>query len=106
MATVNLDKLSLEELEDLDVKLQKALVQAREQERSDVKEKIEALAQSSGFSVADLFGARYGGRGKSAPIKYQNPNDRSETWTGRGRKPKWLVAKLEEGARMEDFQIR
>ena len=105
MATINLDKFSLNELEELETKLKKAIVQARERERADVKEKIEALAHSSGFSVSDLFGARYGGRSRPASIKYVNPGDRSETWTGRGRKPKWLVAKLEEGARIEDFMI-
>jgi DNA-binding protein H-NS len=38
--------------------------------------------------------------------KYVNPDDPSETWTGRGRKPRWLTAKLQEGARLERFLIK
>jgi DNA-binding protein H-NS len=41
---------------------------------------------------------------KSYP-KYANPEDRSQTWTGRGRKPNWLVARLKKGANLEDFAI-
>ena len=64
---------------------------------------IASLAENAGFSVGELFGAR--GRGKSAAIKFQNPDNRSETWTGRGRKPNWLVAKLNKGAKIQDFAV-
>ena len=52
------------------------------------------MAEKRGFSVSELFGGR--GR-KSSAAKYVNPDNRAETWTGRGRKPNWLVAKLEKG---------
>jgi DNA-binding protein H-NS len=29
----------------------------------------------------------------------------AETWTGRGKQPRWLVAQLEKGAKLEDFLI-
>jgi DNA-binding protein H-NS len=41
---------------------------------------------------------------KVAP-KYRNPDDPGQTWTGRGRKPNWLVAELEAGRDQEDFRI-
>jgi DNA-binding protein H-NS len=50
-----------------------------------------------------LFGAR--GRGRPSAAKYVNPDNKSETWTGRGRKPNWLVAKLSKGAKLADFAI-
>lgn len=102
---VNLDKLSLKDLLDLDSKLQKAVVAARERERADVKAKIEAMVAEAGFSVSDLYGGR-GGRKAPSAAKYANPDNRSETWTGRGRKPNWLVARLAKGAKVEDFAIR
>jgi DNA-binding protein H-NS len=37
--------------------------------------------------------------------KYQNPSDPSETWSGRGKQPRWLVSALKAGARIEDFLI-
>ena len=37
--------------------------------------------------------------------KYRNPKKRSETWAGRGKQPRWLVAQLRSGKKLEDFQI-
>ena len=107
MAAINLEKMTLKELTDLDSALGKALAGARDRERADVKGKVEELIAARGFSVADLFGGGVrGGRAKQASAaKYANPDDRSQTWTGRGRKPNWLVARLKKGAKAEDFAI-
>jgi DNA-binding protein H-NS len=37
--------------------------------------------------------------------KYRNPAKPSETWAGRGRKPRWLTAQLRSGKRIDDFRI-
>ncbi len=103
MATINYDKMSVKELTDHIAKATKALNAAKDRERADLKHKIASLAENAGFSVGELFGAR--GRGKSVAVKYMNPDNRSETWTGRGRKPNWLVAKLNKGAKMADFAV-
>ena len=106
MATINIDKFSLKDLIDLEHKVQKAIGAAKDRERSDLKHKIQAMAEHSGFSVNELFGARGAGRGKSSGIaKYRNPDNASETWTGRGRKPNWLLARIHKGAKMADFEI-
>ena len=106
MATPNVDKMSLRDLMELDLKVQKALGIAKERERAELKSKIAALAEDSGFSVSELFGGRGVTKGKSSGVaKYKNPDNASETWTGRGRKPNWLVAKLGKGAKMADFEI-
>ena len=38
--------------------------------------------------------------------KYRNPSDRSETWSGRGKQPRWLTAALEAGHTIEEFVIK
>jgi DNA-binding protein H-NS len=38
--------------------------------------------------------------------KYRNPDRPSETWAGRGKKPRWLAAQLKSGKRIDDFRIR
>jgi DNA-binding protein H-NS len=38
--------------------------------------------------------------------KYRNPERPSETWAGRGKKPRWLAALLKSGKRIDDFRIR
>src|SRR5207344_3430640 len=36
--------------------------------------------------------------------KFRNPREPSETWTGRGKQPRWLTAELRSGKRMDDFR--
>jgi len=38
--------------------------------------------------------------------KFRNPDRPSETWAGRGKKPRWLAAQLKSGKRIDDFRIR
>src|SRR5581483_7650126 len=37
--------------------------------------------------------------------KYRNPNEPSETWSGRGKQPRWLAAALKKGHTIEEFVI-
>jgi DNA-binding protein H-NS len=106
MAAVNVERMSLREINDLEVKIAKAKSAAREKAKSDIKDKIDRLVDGTGFTVAELYGFATRGRGRSkSAAKYANPENKSETWTGRGRKPNWLVARLKKGAKIEDFSI-
>jgi DNA-binding protein H-NS len=44
-------------------------------------------------------------RGKKLKPKYRNPAKKSETWAGRGLKPKWLSALLKQGKKLESFAV-
>lgn len=106
MRQVNVDKLSLKELMELDLKVQKAMTVAKERERAELKAKIEKMVAEKGFAINELFGGGRGGpKGRTVAPKYANPDNASETWTGRGRMPKWLVAKLDKGDSLEKFLI-
>jgi DNA-binding protein H-NS len=37
--------------------------------------------------------------------KFRNPDQPSETWAGRGKKPRWLTRQLRSGRRLDDFRI-
>lgn len=106
----NLDKMSLKELVELETRVAKAIAVMRDKERAELKRKMSELAETHGFSVNELFGGGRGGRGagksKSLGVaRYANPDNRSDTWTGRGRKPNWLLERLKKGAKLEDFAI-
>ena len=106
MAAINVDKMSLKELIALEGKIKGAIAEARTKERSELKGKVAALALSHGFSITELFGGHGAGKVKAMGIpKYANPDDATDTWTGRGRKPNWLVARLKKGADLADFAI-
>src|SRR5215831_19590962 len=44
-------------------------------------------------------------RGKKLKPKYRNPANKSETWAGRGLKPKWVIALLKQGKKLEQLAI-
>jgi DNA-binding protein H-NS len=46
-----------------------------------------------------------GRRGGSVAPKYRNPDNPSETWAGRGLRPRWLTAAIKSGKSLEDFSI-
>ena len=98
-------KMSLKELQELEVKVRKAKSSVQERSRSELRQKLEAVAAQAGFKLSDLFGGR-GGKGRKVAAKYANPDDPSETWSGRGRKPRWLAARLKAGDRIEKFLIK
>lgn len=101
----DLDRMSLRELQDLELKVRKARANVQERSRADIRKKVEAIIADAGFKVSDIFGGR-GGKGRTVAAKYANPDDPSETWTGRGRKPRWLTAKLQEGGKIEKYLIK
>ena len=110
MASINVDKMSLRDLVELEAKVKKAISAARDRERVELKKKMAEMAETHGFSVSELFGAARGGRGNAkgksvGAAKYANPENKSDTWTGRGRKPNWLVDRLKKGAKLNDFSI-
>lgn len=108
---VNLNNMSVQELEDLIAQANEMIEAKREQAVAKARADIEKIAASTGYSVHDLLGLR-GGRSKKASAKktladkYRNPKDPSQTWSGRGKRPRWLQEMLAKGAKLESFQIK
>lgn len=117
MTNPDLNKITHEELTNIPLKellafqekLHKAIETRKEKEKREIYEKINSLASDSGFSLSELFGEKLSKSSKieKAPviIKYRNPNNKDEGWTGKGRKPNWLVTLLDAGKKLEDFAV-
>jgi DNA-binding protein H-NS len=108
MASVNVDKMSLKDLLDLQVKVGNAIVKAKDREKAELRSKIDQLTHNAGVSVAELYNlgrGRGAAKGSKVAVKYANPQNKAETWTGRGRQPRWLAAKLAKGGKLDDFKI-
>ena len=105
MAAANgLDKMSYAELLKLEERIEAAIAAKRAKDVASTKEQLRAMAEKAGFSLNDLFGKR-GARKGSGEAKYRNPKDASQTWTGRGRKPNWLVDAVKKGAKIDSLKI-
>jgi DNA-binding protein H-NS len=87
--------------------LQKEAEEARKQEIASVVAEIKAKMAEYGITVEDLSSAVRGkGRRRAASgvAKYRNPAT-GEQWTGKGRKPGWLVQALAQGRSIDEFKI-
>ncbi len=98
--------LSEIELQSVIQNAEKALKEKQAAKRKEVIAKIKELAASIGVNVVlqeeDKRSARKGV--KVAP-KYCNPDDPSQTWTGRGVAPKWMQALMKAGHDKAEFEI-
>ena len=64
------------------------------------------MPKKAGFKLDELFSSKRGPkRGYKVTPKYRNPNDTSQTWAGRGRKPTWLVDALKKGEKLDSYAI-
>ena len=103
---MDLNALSLKELKKLQGDVAKAISTYEDRMKKEALAELEAKAREMGFSLGELLGGTKGKRsaGNVAP-KYAHPESPSVTWTGRGRKPKWVVEALEAGKTLEDLTI-
>lgn len=101
--TFELDDLSKEELLKLKSDVEKALKSIDTRRKAEAKKAIESAAKEYGFSLDELLGEP--GKKTKGMARYFNPADPEQTWTGRGRKPNWVIAALESGKTMEDLQL-
>ena len=99
MTTLNLSGITIEALIDLREQVDETLVKRR----AEIEQQ---LARMDGAVAEGTRVARRGGsvlKGKKVPPKYRSPS--GETWAGRGARPRWLVAAIKGGKRIDDFLI-
>jgi DNA-binding protein H-NS len=100
--SIDLAELSLTELHDLIANAQQALSVKQKQARKAIIAEIHALAASVGITVVIQEEGK--ATRKVAP-KYRNPDQPTQTWSGRGVKPRWLAALVSEGHDPQEFLI-
>ncbi|TCL08560.1 DNA-binding protein H-NS [Shimia isoporae] len=106
---MNLAKKSYEELVALKAEIEIELKKREADRRRDALKAVEDAAEQFGYSLADLaaatgLGRRRASLNKGVP-KYADPKDKTRTWTGKGRKPKWFDEALAAGVTPEQMEI-
>lgn len=122
---MELAKLSLTELRRLQSRVETEIRRRSDSARRDLLKKVQKMAAEEGLSLSDLLGsASSPGEEKqpstakrktkaaakkngASPAKYRHPENPAIGWSGRGRKPQWVIdwlaqdkplAELEAGA--------
>lgn len=102
---INLDSLSLKELRDLQSQVAKAISGFEDRRKRDALTELEEKARALGFSLAELTGAAKTRKRSPSFPKFANPADKSDTWSGRGRKPRWFSEAMAKGKKPQDLAI-
>jgi DNA-binding protein H-NS len=108
MHTIQLDSLSIPELQTLLKEIPPVLESKLIQEKESARIHLESEAKKLGYSLADLVSQttpKTKSKKTQSIAKYRNPNDPNQTYSGHGRKPNWLNELLNSGKSLEDFTI-
>lgn len=108
----DLSEMSVAELQQLADEAKSMIGKRQKGEVKAAFDKASKIARELGMSLEELVeaGGKLGTRKVSATRKpveprYRNSANADETWTGRGKKPRWLAAALAGGASLDAFLI-
>ena len=99
---IELERMSSDDLWSLHLEVAQLLQDKIKAERLAVEKRLKILNDPLSLK------APVSERRPYPPVspKYRNPARPTETWSGRGKQPRWLVAHLKSGRRIDDFAIR
>jgi len=108
---MDISHLSIAELKELSAKVKQQIQAVEQKSLADARQQIQAIAASLGVSVSSLVDgiSTKKPHAKSGPVavKYRDPSDSKNEWSGRGRKPRWVSAYLDADSKhkVEDLAI-
>src|SRR3977135_2940694 len=108
----NLDAMSIDDMWQLHEEISAVLSVRLTSEKRELEKRLAQLRREkemrqSGPADSQLQKNAPRERRKSPGVlqKYQNPDEPDETWSGRGKQPRWLTAALKTGHTIEEFVI-
>ncbi len=107
----DLSRMSIEQLQQLIIDAEEMIRKIQREKKSEVMRQMRQLASTIGVSIEVVPESRGPGRRRSGPRtktppKFHNPANTSQTWTGRGPKPKWFKDAIASGKSPDDLLIR
>lgn len=103
--SINLDQMSLTELKDLKARVIRAIDTFNERRKREILAELEETARARGYSLAELTALKVTRKRSVSAPRFANPENPSDTWTGRGRKPGWYTAAIAAGKSPGDLAI-
>ena len=107
----NIANLNISQLKELAKDVEKALARKTKEEMTAARKAAEKVAKEHGFSLDEIVGkpkskpSTNGSKRTPLPPKFKNPENPSETWSGRGRQPEWYKKAIEAGKSPADMSI-
>jgi DNA-binding protein H-NS len=105
MGKLNLSGMDVDDLWRLHEQVTKILSEKISAEKLELEKRLAHLADAKPFGEAGRNGHPPRRKYPKVMPKYRNPSAPAETWSGRGKQPRWLVAALQSGRLLEDMRI-
>jgi DNA-binding protein H-NS len=102
---VDLKSLSVDELNDLKRGVAAEIELRKHDERQKLIEEFRERARALGVTTAELMASVTGKRKGTGVAKYANPLNKNQTWTGKGKRPRWIHDALAAGKSLSDLKI-
>lgn len=110
---VDLKSMSRSELKKLSNAIDRRLKALDRADKAKARKAAELAARKYGFTLGDLVGetpskskvAKPARKRKTVAPKYRNPENPSETWSGRGRQPLWFKSLISQGKTPSELEI-
>lgn len=111
MKKIDLEAMSVDDLWTFHERLSKILSVRIASEKRELEKRLAylnsgkvAVGQETDLAARSVDGEPRRKYPRVLP-KYRNPSSPSETWSGRGKQPRWLVAAIKSGRKIDDFRI-
>ena len=105
------EAMDLDALKEMRKNVDRAISSYETRKRKEALSALEQAAKEHGFRLSDLVADQKPGKGKrlaeagsQAAAVYVNPENPDETWSGRGRRPRWVNDALAAGRTLDDLK--
>ncbi len=105
---MDISTLSLADLKQLLALLPAEINRREKEEKAKTLKELTALAAERGFTLEELLGTGVSAEKKErvpVAVKYRSPTNLGLAWSGRGRKPLWVVEFLSNGGTLEQLAV-
>ncbi|MDR3410453.1 MAG: H-NS histone family protein [Formivibrio sp.] len=105
---VDISSLNLSQLADLKKQIDIEIVHRKESEKQNLRAEMQRMAAAAGLSLAEVLGSAEKKTRKvtsTGIAQFANPADATQTWTGRGRKPQWVLDWLATGNSLDALRV-
>lgn len=103
MKDPDLERMDLDDLWDLHQRIIPILDRKLESEKRKLQAQLDKLRRKSGRPPVDVPQSRR--RYPKVPQRFKNPDNPSQTWSGRGKTPQWLTRLMAAGRDRDEFKI-
>jgi DNA-binding protein H-NS len=105
MIIEDLKKMSMDALQDVITNAQDLMEKFEKDKKKEAIKKIQEIAAEVNLDVVIRESGKTIKAGSKGIPKYRNPDNPKQTWTGKGKRPKWFLDAIASGMTPEDLEI-